>query len=150
MSLTIAYANVLSLSGNFVDASIELKEYSRGIMCFTETWLDPSYPHALLQVDGYRPVFCHDRVGKRGGGVAVYASAALAVKRLNDMELPESVFLEAALSKSKRLLLVACYRPPINVKADGESYFFSAAVCCNFNLVSMLILFNHHHWRPKG
>ena len=123
MSLTIAHANVRSLPGNFVDASLELKKHSRGIVCFTETWLDSSYSQMSLQVDGFHPAFRHDRVGKRGGGVAVYVSAALVVKRLNDMELPESVFLEIVLSKSRRLLLVACYRPPINVKADIESYF---------------------------
>ena len=91
---------------------------SRGIVCFTETWLDSSYSQMSLQVDGFHPAFRHDRVGKRGGGVAVYVSAVLVVKRLNDMELPESVFLEIVLSKSRRLLLVACYRPPINVKAE--------------------------------
>ena len=116
MNMSVAHANVRSLPCNFVDASLEPKKHSRSIMCFTETWLDASYPNGPVQVHGYHPVFCHDRVGKRGGGVAIYVSDTLSVKRISDKEIPESIFLKIAMSKSKRRLLAACYRPPSQTK----------------------------------
>ena len=42
-----------SLPRNFMDASWKVDHQSLDIACFTETWLDQSYPEASLQIPGY-------------------------------------------------------------------------------------------------
>ena len=54
-----------------MDITTHMKESSLNIACFTETWLDSSYPSELFYVQGYHPMFLKDRSGKQGGGVAV-------------------------------------------------------------------------------
>ncbi len=125
MKLSLGLSNVRSLPKNFMDASIMLRKLSLSIACFTETWLDASFSDNSFSIDSYQPPFRKDRVGKRGGGVtaAVYVSSQLPVRRLPDLEFDETLCLEICISKRKKLLLITTYRPPIQSKAEVESYF---------------------------
>lgn len=100
-----------------------LRKLSLSIACFTETWLDASFSDNSFSIDSYQPPFRKDRVGKRGGGVTVYVSSQLPVRRLPDLEFDETLCLEICISKRKKLLLITTYRPPIQSKAEVESYF---------------------------
>ena len=48
----IGHANVCSLPGSFLDVTSKVDEHSLDIKCFTETWLDQSYPETRLQIPG--------------------------------------------------------------------------------------------------
>lgn len=122
MSLSIGHANVRSLPKNFMDITTHMKESSLNIACFTETWLDSSYPSELFYVQGYHPMFRKDRSGKQGGGVAVYISEDLPAKRFTDIEFPECIAIEVTLSRRRKMLLITVYRPPSKKLSDIKDF----------------------------
>jgi len=82
------------------------------IVAVSETFFKSSSKKLLK---GYN-AFCNDRIGKGGGGVAVYVKQGLECKILSRSESqysqkPEYIILEIKLKKA--ILLFACiYRPP--------------------------------------
>ena len=59
-----------------------------------------------------------NRIGKTGGGVAVYVADHIGALRLNELESPDLELLWVKLKAGSNVLLLGiCYRPP-NSKAD--------------------------------
>jgi hypothetical protein len=83
------------------------------IVCISETWLDSSIPDNAVEIPDYS-IHRNDR-NRHGGGVAVYVTNGLTVKRRPDLEHYdcESVWLEI-ITERKCLLLGTYYRPPIS------------------------------------
>ena len=56
--------------------------YGFDVFVFSERWLNSSVSNDSILIPGYSLPLRKDRVGKRGGGVAIYANYHIAVKRL--------------------------------------------------------------------
>ena len=80
----------------------------------TESWLNETYDNKDVAIDGYHPPQRCDRVGKSGGGVAVYVIDGFDFMRRTDIETPdiESVWIEMKPRNSKPILICTVYRPP--------------------------------------
>jgi hypothetical protein len=99
-----------------------------------ETWLKSSLPSALYSLPGYRLIRC-DRVGRTGGGVAMYLREDLSHKVIYGTQSGsqlECLFVEVSFSHSKVLLGVV-YSPP------NSNYFEE------FQGIIELLLPNYNH-----
>ena len=83
------------------------------IVCISETWLYNSIPDIAVDIPDY-DIHRNDR-NRHGGGVAVYVTSALVVKRRLDLEHNdcESVWLEI-LTDRKHIMLGTYYRSPVS------------------------------------
>ena len=115
--LDICHLNVRSLNDEQLDAMRAELISDYDVICLSETNL-PSARCTDLNLIGFHPIVRKDRVGRSGGGVAVYAANYLGLTRMTELEVPE---LEAMWVKVKAgnniVLLCICYRPP-NSKPD--------------------------------
>ncbi len=112
--LSLCQLNCRSLISRFsyIEQMI-LTEWKCQIVCLSETWLSPEIPDAFLSIPSFS-LFRRDRPRGNHGGLIVYASSHLGLRRRNDLEDPdiECVILELSTHSSGRLLLYFCYRPP--------------------------------------
>ena len=60
--------------------------YGFDVFAFSETWLNSSVSNDSILIPGYSLPLKKDRLGKRGGGVAIYAKDHIAVKRRVEFE----------------------------------------------------------------
>ena len=115
--LDIIHINIRSLNDSKMDAIRAEVLLENDIICLTETNL-PSANVNDLNLNGFSPIIRKDRIGRTGGGVAVYVADHLGASRVIRYEIPD---LEALWLKIKAghnvLLLCICYRPP-NARAD--------------------------------
>lgn len=81
----------------------------------SETWLTSNSVVDHLHIPGYHPIFRKDRQNMRDGGVALFASQCLNIKRRYDLV---NVDLELLWTKIKiqnfSIVFGVCYRPPSN------------------------------------
>ena len=92
-----------------------LRVYARHAILISESWLKHSLPSALVNLENYC-LLRNDRIGKRGGGVAMYVRKDLTPKIILQSpgeyaSRPEFLFLEIHVSLQKCLLGVV-YKPP--------------------------------------
>ena len=112
-SLSICQANVRGLKR---DELLDIKASLAGvydIICITETHLHQAST-VDLNILGYQPIIRGDRKELNSwGGVAVYVSDNVMVKRRMDLERNsiEAIWLECRTANNK-LLLCCTYRPP--------------------------------------
>ena len=115
--IDLTHVNIRSLNDDKMDAIRAELLLDNDIICITETNLPLASVHDL-NLNGFNPIVRKDRIGRTGGGVALYVADHLGCTRMIDFELPD---LEALWVKIKAgnnsLLLCVCYRPP-NAKAD--------------------------------
>ena len=123
--LYIAQLNIQSLKAKLPDLRHSLAEaHPFDIVALSETWLRPSVPARLLNVDGYR-LYRHDRPADSGlprgyGGVAVLARDALGVTVLETPHTDvgssklEIIWTLIQPSKAKQIIFVSLYRHPTN------------------------------------
>ena len=106
------------------------------ILVINETFWDSTTPLQLLMIPGFN-LFRRDRVGKAGGGIAIYVNQVLNAKRRSDVEDKEIevVWLELCPFKSKRKLLLGGIYRPANTGKDSDS-----KLGMNFESVSLLNL----------
>ena len=80
-------------------------------ICLSETWLNENVADDNIELENY-VTYRKDR-GERGGGVLIYANAALPCKRRRDLEREgiELLWLEICF-KPKPIMIGVCYRPP--------------------------------------
>ena len=115
--LDICHSNVRSLNDEVKDAIKADLAFSHDIIMLTETNL----PHDQISdfsISGFQNIIRKDRVGRTGGGIAMYVADHLGAIRMSEFELPD---LEALWVKVKAghnvILFCTCYRPP-DAKAD--------------------------------
>ena len=83
------------------------------ILCFTESWLNPTVENTDIEIPGFDSPHRNDRADRLGGGVIVYCKDHLVSKRRPDLEPAntECVWIEFT-SKHEKFLLGTFYRPP--------------------------------------
>ena len=115
--LDLWHINVRSLNDSQMDSIRAELSLEYDVICLSETNL-PTAKVSDLSLSGFHSIIRKDRIGKSGGGVALYAANFLGVMRMAEFEIPE---LEAMWVKVKAgndiALICVCYKPP-NAKAD--------------------------------
>ena len=82
------------------------------IITLSETWLHNAVSNKNFDIPGYQPPFRHDRPDNSGyGGILVWVSSKLAVKRRPEVPEVEGLWLEVRAHNAK-FLLGTFYRPP--------------------------------------
>ena len=130
--ITIFQLNIRSLRNKVGYLSDLASEYD--ILCVTESHLDENVETSELFIDGFYPDPIRKDRTAHGGGIVIYISNKLLVKRLQQFEAPsiESVWFEVTLPHSS--FLVCCvYRPP-NSNQDFWTHFqYSIENAINYN-----------------
>ena len=94
---------------------------------FSETRLNTSVSNDSILIPGYSLPLRKDRIGKRGGGVAIYAKDHIAVKKRVEFEFSaglELLWVQCSVNNFVFLFGVCC-RPP-NQSANEEKAFFES------------------------
>ena len=111
--ISLMHLNVQSLRPKLRIIEATLNDFD--ILCFTESWLNPSINDKDVHLTGFELPFRHDRLDRPGGGVVVYCKDHLLAKRRGDLELAgtgiECVWIQFLL-KNEKYLLGTFYRPP--------------------------------------
>ncbi|KAI5733146.1 hypothetical protein M8J76_008272 [Diaphorina citri] len=115
--VSIAHLNAHSIRppGKFFELQNIVSGTGLSIICVTESWLDPSISDSEISIPGYR-VVRNDRVGRRGGGVAVYLNNTFSYQVLASSPpqysaTAEFLILEVVVNSSK-ILVATVYHPP--------------------------------------
>ena len=130
-NLNIAHMNARSVFANNDDSKLgqiltQSRDYNWDVIGVTETWLKPTDPNHLLNLDGFMPPERCDRLTKRGGGVMIYCSTSVSYIRRHDLENlnTESVWVEIHCSSNKTVLCGVFYRAP-NQSAEERDAFLT-------------------------
>ena len=110
--LSICQSNVRGLGLNeMLDIKNSLASAFH-VICVTETHLRDT-SNINLTISDFHPIFRKDRIDKSWGGVAIFVSNHVVVKRRFDLERPnmEALWLECRIGNNK-FLLCCCYRTP--------------------------------------
>lgn len=78
-NLELCHLNCQSLCAHFADLVSLVDLCSYCVIGVSETWLTPLIWDKTVDIPGYN-IFRNDRIGKRGGGVALYVREDLNVK----------------------------------------------------------------------
>ena len=113
---TIGQLNAISLNvgrDKFEEISSLVSENNFDIFAITETWLNEHISSDSFAIPGYSIII--RLIEWEGGGVAIYTSDSLIVKRRLDLEIAglELLWIEFQLNQYHFLCCV-CYRPPNN------------------------------------
>lgn len=85
------------------------------LIAVSETWFKPSMSDDLVSLDGY-DLLRHDRLGRSGGGVAIYFRKHLSARVLSISEnlddVPEFPIVEVDITNASKILIAVVYRPP--------------------------------------
>ena len=136
--LFVLHLNIRSLLSTEKYEALNTFLYMTGIqwdvICISETWLN-SDSEKYRNIEGYTAFF-HNRVGRTGGGAAVYVrtTSVISTTRM-DLECPigsESVILQCCLPCSK-LIIAQLYRPPNTCPA-----LFCEEISAMFDTIDML------------
>ena len=101
-----------------------MKENGFDVFAVTKTWLNDRVSSDCLQIPGYNPIIRLDRLQRTGGGVAVFTTNSLVVKRRLDLELATVEFLWIEFrTKHLDILGGVCYRPPDNDSVSLDNFF---------------------------
>ncbi|KAI5732387.1 hypothetical protein M8J77_026107 [Diaphorina citri] len=115
--LSIAHLNAHSMrpTDKFVEFRDIFSVSGCGIICVSETWLDSSVPDSEVSMLGYR-VVRNDRVGRRGGGVAIFLNDTFSYQVLASSPSQYSATAEFLLLEvvveSYKILVAVVYHPP--------------------------------------
>ena len=115
------------------------------IIAITETWINSNSKHFLAEfhIPGYN-LFKFDRVGRRGGGVAVYIRVSL--KSCNKSNIKtnsdnESIWVEIG-EGNESVVIGVIYRPPNLSRNDGKLLWEEIKKASDRNNVCILGDFN--------
>ncbi|KAI8502591.1 hypothetical protein Bbelb_192930 [Branchiostoma belcheri] len=114
---TTAVCNARSLCNKLDDLQTVLSLNKVQIAVISETWFSPDLPSDLWNIDGYQ-LFSKPRVGKQGGGVAVYVADDVQAREL-DIPVPpelECLWVKVRPTRLPRgvsaIAVCAVYFPP--------------------------------------
>ena len=149
--LSICHLNIRSLSVHKLDAIKHQLSKQFDVITLSETFLSDKSIHNL-HLDGFQPIIRKDR-DTNGGGVAIYVSEHLVVKRIENLEVPnvECLWTEIHATNNK-LLIGTCYRPP---NADNEfwdnlQHVIENAVQLNYKNILIAGDLNSDFSTPQG
>ena len=89
--LSICHVNIRSLTQDKLRCIKTSLAQRYDIIAVSETFLSVSNQDSDYELPGFHTILRRDRVGGIGGGVALYVSRALRVKRRTDLEIPGNV-----------------------------------------------------------
>ncbi|WP_219822799.1 endonuclease/exonuclease/phosphatase family protein, partial [Enterobacter cloacae complex sp. 4DZ3-17B2] len=91
------------------------------VILITETWFNSSILSEYFIQKDYQ-LFRNDRMGKRGGGVAIYVHNTLVAKilslSLSILDQPEYILMDIRLDSAIHALLSVIYCPPNSSNLD--------------------------------
>jgi len=126
-SLYVLNASALSKPGAMQHLSADLKSYGVSVAVITETHFKHKHTDSIISVDGYT-VYRRDRVGRRGGGVAVYVAASLHSTRWVPSVAGKNSALEIEWVRlSDHMFFAALYHPPRPIYPPGDQLGFIEA-----------------------
>ena len=110
----IIYQNIRRLVTTNSKEKVDFfKEYTEEneilIMNFTETWLDENKQEDM-KIKGYQ-LFRGDRIGKNGGGTAIYVKELYEAQKVTEMSI-DGVEMIAVYIEKLNILNIVIYRPP--------------------------------------
>ena len=110
-NLSIIQLNIQSLIPKLDLLETEMQLYD--IVVITETWLTPKTSDEDLLISNFSRPYRKDRIGRPGGGVAIYIKQGLHSVPRSDLINGdiEAICVEIIL-KNHKLLLCGVYRPP--------------------------------------
>jgi hypothetical protein len=114
-AFTALHINAQSLMSHIEEFRNIVTNLSYSALFISESWLKPSLNSNLVSIPGYY-LLRNDRLGKRGGGVAIFlrndiTSKLLASSCPNYSARPEFLIVELKL-KNENVLACVVYRPP--------------------------------------
>ena len=110
--ITVGHTNVRGLYKNLSQVKLMVFRTGLDVLAVTETHLSPAIEDHEISIQGYQ-IQRKDRIGKAGGGVAVYYKVSLdciSIEKYDDCGI-EATWLELKV-QSQRLLVGCVYRPP--------------------------------------
>ena len=136
-------ARSLNVSDKLTEISVLASLYGFDVFAFSETRLNFSIANDSIVIPGYSYPMRKDRVGKHGGGVAIYAKYYIAVKRRVEFEYSaglELLWVQCNVDNFAFLCGV-CYRPPNHDQsAIEEKAFFESLQMCFDNICGQIFL----------
>ena len=116
--ITVGHTNARGLHKNLPQVKFLLFHTGLDVLAVSETHLSPAVESYEIAIQGYQ-LQRKDRLGKIGGGVAVYFKDSLdciSIAKYDNCDI-EATWLELKV-KSQRLLVGCIYRPP-----DSEGFY---------------------------
>ncbi len=109
--LSVMHLNLQSINNKLDILEIEMQPYD--VVVFTETWLSKETKTDTILIPNFQPPFRCDRIGRVGGGVAIYVKDTLYAKERSDLSIInlEAIWIELHTNQRK-LLIGGIYRPP--------------------------------------
>ena len=120
--------NARSIFNKVDELTVHIENYKSDMIFVSETWLSENIPNEAIHIGGYN-VFRNDRVGTRGGGVALYINDNIPVEIRNDLNssLFECLWMTARPTwlprKISRFALACIYLPPLFSSNDLEIFY---------------------------
>ena len=116
LNLSVAHLNARSLNADdkFREISVLASLHGFDLFAFSETWLTSCTFNESILLPGYSSPLRKERIGKRGGGLALYVRDNIVVKRRVDLEPSNQLELLWAQCNVKNFTILCgvCYRPP--------------------------------------
>ena len=108
----------------------------------SETWLNANISNDQLIISGYNSPLRNDRVGYRGGGVAMYIANHLPYARRCKYEHAgiELLWVEITLNKSK-VLCGVCYRPILIFLKPTNFFVYCNVIWTKLEVIIIQLLF---------
>lgn len=108
-NFNVVHINAQSIPAHFPDLLASFDSRNLHAILVSESWLKPSLPSTSYSLPGFR-LIRNDRVGKGGGGVAIYLRSHIPFSIVGSSPQPplpdaaEHLLLEITLSHKKTLL----------------------------------------------
>lgn len=118
-NFNVVHINAQSIPAHYPDLLSSFVSSNIHAILISESWLKPSLLTHHFSLPGYQ-LIRNDRIGKRGGGVAIYLRSHISYKFICSSSQPpasnstENILLEVLLSNSK-ILLGVFYSPSLSV-----------------------------------
>lgn len=134
--LHVCHINAQSLKPKLDELRLLFISSGVDILCVSETWFFPNVPDVAYKMDGYE-LFRGDRIGRVGGGVAVYLRDGLRgniVCKSNANSSIDYLFLDVTCGL-ERLLLGVIYRPNKHLDISPIFNILQAISCSTPNII---------------
>ena len=110
-SLYVLNAAALSKPEAVEHLAADLKSYSVSVAVITETHFKKKHADGIIGVEGYT-VFRRDRIGRKGGGVALYVQSAIQSSRWTPSVADNRAFEIQWVRVGVGVFVAAIYQPP--------------------------------------
>ena len=98
-----------------IELELFCNEHNVDILGLSETWCKNTHTDRLLKIDSLPKLFRRDRNDRIGGGLALYATDDINIRRLNEYEPTDSEIMcfefQLPNKYNKFVFLCLCYRP---------------------------------------